>query len=78
MTDHPTFTPDEFRQAQHALGLSDAQMAAMLGMENADNVRRFKVTKHGAPSHRAVKPWTARLLQAYLDGYRPPDWPGDG
>ncbi len=70
----PSFTPDEFRQAQHQLGLSDKQLAAMLGIAYADHVRRMKVAE-GKSSHRNVTPTVARLLQAYLDGYRPADWP---
>jgi hypothetical protein len=71
----PTMTPEEFKQAQRALGLTDAQMSAMLGMENPDNLRRFKVMKPDANSARVVKPWHVRLLKAYLAGYRPDDWP---
>lgn len=76
MTDQPKFSPQQFKEAQQALGLSDPQMAQMLGVSNAENVRRFKVMKLDASSAREVKPWHARLLQAYLDGYRPSDWPG--
>lgn len=75
MTEQPTMTPDEFREAQRELGLTDAELAAMLGMENPQHLRRYKVRKPDAGSARPIKPWTARLLRAYLDGYRPADWP---
>lgn len=70
----PTMTPEDFRQAQHKLGLSDMQLAAMLGCDPV-HVRRMKVRDSELGSHRPVRPHHARLLQAYLDGYRPSDWP---
>lgn len=71
---NPVFSPDDFREAQHQLGLSDAELAPLLGC-SAVQLRRMKVDDPSLPSHRPVQPVTARLLQAYLDGYRPPDWP---
>jgi len=71
---HLTFTSEELRQAQQDLGLSDSQLAAMLGCDE-QHVRRMKVRDQNAGSWRPVKPWHARLLRAYLDGYRPADWP---
>lgn len=78
----PHFTPDQFRQAQIDLGLSDRAMAAMLGFlkedgsPNAQYVRRHKVRDPHAASYRGeLKGAAARLLQAYLDGFRPADWP---
>lgn len=70
----PTFTPREFRQAQDTLGLSDAELAQVLGCQPVQ-IRRMKVADVTLPSHRPVSPATARLLKAYLDGYRPADWP---
>lgn len=70
----PTFTAEEFRQAQQQLGLSDVQLALMLGCDD-QHIRRMKVRDAAASSFRPVKPWHARLLRAYLDGYRPDDWP---
>lgn len=74
MIDQPTMTPAEFREAQRELGLSDAELALVLGLENAQHVRRLKA-EPGKEHHRAVKGTHARLLRAYLDGYRPKDWP---
>lgn len=73
MTDQPTFSPEQFRQAQHTLGLSDAQLAPMLGISE-QHVRRLK-TRPDANQHRTVNDTLARLLDAYLAGYRPDDWP---
>ncbi|WP_062233600.1 hypothetical protein [Aureimonas sp. N4] len=70
----PTMTPQDFRRIQEELGLDDAQMAEMLGFESAQNMKRLKADVD-KPHHRKIMPYTARLLQAYLDGYRPADWP---
>lgn len=70
----PTMTPDEFREAQHQLGLSDADLAHMLGIKDEQHIRRLKAPA-GTGHHRTVQGHHARLLRAYLDGYRPTDWP---
>jgi transcriptional regulator with XRE-family HTH domain len=63
----------DFRAARDALGLTVTQMATMLGVDPV-HVRRMQRADF-RPSHRAVTPTTLRLMQAYLDGYRPKDWP---
>ena len=65
--------PDEFKGARERLGLSLSQMADMLGL-SVEQVRRMEFPE-GASQRRPVMDQTRRLLQAYLDGYRPPDWP---
>lgn len=67
-------SPEDFRSAQRALDLSDADLARVLGFDHAQHIRRLKAPADAA-HHRPVKDYTARLLRAYLDGYRPPDWP---
>ncbi len=66
-------TPEDIRQARHALGLSVADLARMLETD-AQTVRRMEMapdrSTHRQPASRMV-----RLMQAYLDGYRPKDWP---
>lgn len=76
MTDRqqPTLDSEEFREAQRRLGLSDADLAFVLGIENPQHIRRLK-GREGSSSHRAVQPWHVRLILAYLGGYRPGDWP---
>lgn len=71
--DHRLMTPAEFKEARRALGLSVAQMADMLGVTSVQ-VRRMEL-REDAGVHRPVMPTTARLVRAYLDGYRPRDWP---
>lgn len=66
-------SPDEFRAARRRLGLSDSQMATALGV-SPTQVRRMEVQVDKS-SHRPVSATTAKLVEAYLSGYRPPDWP---
>lgn len=74
MSDHPEFDHLTYRAALARLGLSDTQAGRMLGIE-ANQVRRMKQDPAATEQARPVRPTTARLLQAYLDGYRPKDWP---
>lgn len=62
-------TPEEIRAARKTLGLDQSQMAAMLGYGAK---ARISEIERGVrqPSGSAV-----RLIRAYLDGYRPTDWP---
>lgn len=73
MTDQPHFTHDQVRAARDELGLTQAQLAAVLGC-TLQHVKAMEA----APDRRnprSVRPAYARLLRAYLDGYRPADWP---
>jgi transcriptional regulator with XRE-family HTH domain len=63
-------TPAELRKARHSLGLTQLQAARMLGYGAATRVAELE---RGA---RAPGESVVRLLRAYLDGYRPSDWPG--
>lgn len=62
-------TPDEIRAAQKALGLSQAKLAQVMGLRGQAAISEWLTGKH-EPTGPAV-----RLLRAYLDGYRPRDWP---
>jgi hypothetical protein len=66
-------TAAELRRARRTLGLSTRQLAAMLAVD-ADLVRRMEI-EPGREGHRPIRSSVERLVQAYLDGYRPPDWP---
>lgn len=66
-------TPDELKEVRRKLGLSVSQLADMLGVSH-QHARRMAVDP-GKGSHRPINETARRLLQAYLDGYRPPDWP---
>lgn len=63
-------TPAEISAARAALGLTQTQLAAVMGLRGPATISDWE---------RGVKPangQSARLLQAYVDGYRPKDWPG--
>ena len=62
-------SPCEIRAARRSLGLTQAQLAAMLGYARSDRVSEIE---RGIEQPSAA---VRRLLQAYLDGYRPVDWP---
>jgi transcriptional regulator with XRE-family HTH domain len=65
-------TPAEFRAARTALGFSVTGMARVLGV-SPTHVRRME-NNAAFSSHRPVTETVERLIRAYLDGYRPPDW----
>lgn len=62
-------TPQEIASAINTLGLSQSQAAAVLGYGAPSRVSEITTGKK-VPSKSVV-----RLLRAYLDGYRPDDWP---
>lgn len=63
----------ELKGARHALGLTQREMAAMLDSDPL-SIRRMEMAPD-KKSHRDLPPRAARLIQAYLDGWRPADWP---
>lgn len=66
-------THTQLKQHRKALGLSVNQMALVLGCSSV-HVRRME-TCPSVDAHRPINPQVERLIQAYLDGYRPTDWP---
>jgi DNA-binding transcriptional regulator YiaG len=65
----PHIIPDKIRNARNALGLTQAELAPLLGY---GDVARVSELERGARQPGGA---VLRLLHAYLDGYRPPDWP---
>ena len=61
-------TPAQFKLARHELGLTAAQTASLMGYGAAPRIYEIE-------ARDSVPPQAARLMQAYLDGYRPGDWP---
>jgi transcriptional regulator with XRE-family HTH domain len=61
--------PEHFKMVRQALELTQAEMAAMLGYGS-----RVRIAELEAGTRKPNKS-VVRLLQAYLNGYRPPDWP---
>lgn len=63
-------TPAEIKAARQKLGLTQAGLARVLGYSTPRKVSDIE-TGQKKPSASVV-----RLLRAFLDGYRPDDWPG--
>ena len=69
-------TPAEIKEARQKLGLSVAQMATMIDTDPL-SLRRIEGNPE-AKTHRLPAPRMVRLIEAYLSGYRPLDWPHSG
>lgn len=69
-------TPAEMKDARKKLGLSVNQMATMIDTDPL-SVRRMEGNPD-AKTHRHPAPRMVRLIEAYLSGYRPLDWPHSG
>ena len=67
-------TPAEILQARQSLGLTRAQLARLLDIKNAKAVQCME-TDPAAAMFRPPPVRVVRLLRAYIDGYRPADWP---
>ena len=65
--------PAEIKEARHKLGLSAAQFATLLDTD-PQTIRRME-QRPDASTFRKPSPRMVRLIRAYLDGYRPADWP---
>lgn len=63
----------EIKAARQALGLSLSQFAALLDTDPTTTRRLEMDPRHSTA--RAPAPRMVRLVRAYLDGYRPDDWP---
>lgn len=64
-------TPKQLCAARKSLGLTPAQIAPLLGYSSTSRVYEIENGRRN-PSAAAIM-----LLRAYLDGYRPEDWPID-
>lgn len=65
-------THDQFARARKRLGLTLEQMADMLGYEGEQAKSQVH---HLETGRRDIRPAQRRLVDAYLSGYRPADWP---
>lgn len=61
-------TPAEIQQARQSLGLSQIQLGALMGV-------RGQTVSEWERDVRSPSDTAQRLMRAYLDGYRPADWP---
>lgn len=66
-------SPEQIKEARQSLGLSVAGLARMIETD-AQTVRRMEMDP-GANTARKPAVRMVRLISAYLDGYRPDDWP---
>ncbi len=62
-------TPAEIRDAQLRLRLTQKQLATVMGLRGPAAISEWERGVR-QPDGRSV-----RLIRAYLDGYRPVDWP---
>ena len=65
-------TPTQLHEARRKLGLNLAQMALLLGYEGTTAKSQVH---HLETGRRDIRPAQRRLVEAYLSGYRPKDWP---
>ncbi|WP_199233070.1 helix-turn-helix domain-containing protein [Agrobacterium pusense] len=62
---------DEFRSIRKRLGLTQSQLAGVLGYSRPLQVSEIEREKNPKPVPRAI----ALLMRAYDEGYRPREWP---
>ena len=65
-------TPNKLIEARQSLGLTLEQMASMLGYQGS---QRRQMCHDLETGRRAIREPQRRLVEAYLSGYRPDDWP---
>jgi transcriptional regulator with XRE-family HTH domain len=65
-------TPEQLKQARRKLGLNLGQMAVLLGYETPTGKSQIQ---HMEAGRRPIMPAQRRLIELYLAGVRPPDWP---
>ena len=62
-------TGEEIRNARKQLGLTQAEFAVVMGFSSRPYISDVEAGRY------ELSPTALRLLQAYLSGYRPADWP---
>ena len=65
-------TPPQLTRARQSLGLTLEQFARMLGYDGVQSRSQVHNLETG---RRTIRPAQRRLIDAYLSGYRPEDWP---
>ena len=66
-------TPADLKAARHQLGLTLAQLGALLDI-GWQQVARMEMSPDRSTS-RCPAPRVEKLISAYLAGYRPDNWP---
>ena len=67
-------TPAEVRAAREKLGLTQYELATMLGYRGLSRRQAVWDLEHAHREKKLLEP-QRRLIEAYLAGYRPADWP---
>ncbi len=74
-------TPKELRSARLSFALSLSQMGKMLGYEWSTRARCQQVHEMELPEsherHRKIDGARKRLMEFYIRGIRPNDWPSE-
>lgn len=65
-------TPIELKEARQKLGLTLSQCANLLGYNGNHANQQVRRMESG---ERPILEAQTRLMKAYLEGYRPADWP---
>lgn len=63
-------TPTTFREIRLRLGLTQAELARVLGYEQA-----LTISSYERRNPRPIPNHVAMLMQAFADGWRPEGWP---
>lgn len=66
-------SPLQFKQARQKLGLTQAQLGAILDTA-PQTIRKWEMDERHSTA-RSVNPIAARVMQWMLNGYRPPEFP---
>lgn len=66
-------TPKQIAAARAKLGLTLEQLATLLGVENDQRRTNMWQIENGYNARKLTRS-QERLLQAYVEGYRPKDW----
>lgn len=66
-------TPIEFKAARKSLGLTQAQLAALLGRDPS-TIRRYEMAGNQS-TKTTIDPTVQNVMHWFLEGFRPPNWP---
>ena len=66
-------THEQIKEARQKLGLTLPQLGKMLDTDET-TARKMEMSPDKS-THRKPAPRMVRLINAYLSGYRPDDWP---
>ena len=65
-------SPSDLSETRRKLGLTLSEMATLLGYQGSERRQQCADLESG---RRAIREPQRRLVEAYLAGYRPRDWP---